>query len=149
MMRALLTAGLVTAVAIHLGAPTETALGYSLITALTLWYLWPLLRRLPRTIRRTRLALARHRRPTTRQQQAQARRPAGLIHRLTAPRIPPRNHTAAPAPRPELTQINHHHHYYGPTARPEPHPTALALPFKAQQQLAHDAIYTTIDGDYE
>jgi ABC-type nickel/cobalt efflux system permease component RcnA len=59
----------------------------------------------------------------------------------------PHRHPATPAPRtPHLTQINHHHHYGQlPASQPQPNHTFLALPQRSEQQIAHDAIYNTID----
>lgn len=62
-----------------------------------------------------------------------------------ARRRPHRSPATTPAPR--LTQINHHHHHYGqlPVPQPQPNHTFLALPRRSEQQIAHDAIYNTID----
>lgn len=58
-----------------------------------------------------------------------------------------RPHRSPATPAPRLTQINHHHHYYGqlPVPQPQPNHTFLALPRRSEQQIAHDAIYNTID----
>lgn len=126
MIRALITAALLAGAAMHFfGAQTDVALGYSLVLTLTLWFFWPLLRRIAR--------LARPRR-----------------HRHKTSRTPNRA-----APPPHLTQINHHHHYYGgippaPTAAmPPPDYSRPALPLRTDGQKAHDAIYDIIDTDDE
>lgn len=129
MTRALITVVLIAVAASHFGAPTQ----YSIAALLICWYLWPLMRRLPPAARRARRALLR----TRRAPQRRPARPGGH------PVVPP---SAIPA----LTQINHHHHYYGHPAAPMPARPDLSLrglPYKSEQQLAHDAIYTTIDGD--
>jgi ABC-type nickel/cobalt efflux system permease component RcnA len=126
-IRALITAALLAGAAIHFfGAKADVAIGYSLVLSLTLWFFWPLLRRIAR--------LARHRR-----------------RRHQPSRTPNR---AAPAPR--LTQINHHHHYYGgvppgapAAAMPRPDYSRPALPLRTEGQQAHDAIYDIIDIDDE
>lgn len=124
MLRALIAAALLTGAAVHfLDAPPDAALGYSLVACLILWFAWPLARRLTRPALRTR------------------RR-----------RTPRRGRGTPATPAPALTQINHHHHYYGPVAvppaaAPQPDPMLLGLPRRGRQQMAHDAIYNTIDID--
>ncbi|MFN8043320.1 MAG: hypothetical protein U0S13_08230 [Mycobacterium sp.] len=134
MTRTLITAGLIAAAAIHLGAPTQNAVAYSLIALLVSWYLWPMIRRTPAALRRTRRGLARTRR--------------ALRRRRPTPPAPPMP-AAPPSGGPSLTQINHHHHYYGDAApfTAPPDPSLRALPLRGEQQLAHDAVYTTIDAD--
>jgi hypothetical protein len=129
MTRTLITAGLIAAAAIHLGAPTQNAVAYSLIALLVSWYLWPVIRRAPAALRRTRRGLARTRR--------------ALRRRRPTPPAPPLS------AGPSLTQINHHHHYYGDAApfTAPPDLSLRALPLRGEQQLAHDAVYTTIDAD--
>lgn len=124
MIRALITAALLACAAMHFfGVQADVAIGYSLVLSLTLWFFWPLLRRIARLARRLR----RRRQPS---------------------RTPNR---AAPAPH--LTQINHHHHYYGgmpptaPAAMPRPDYSRPALPLRTEGQKAHDAIYDIIDID--
>lgn len=126
MIRALITAALLAGAAMHVfGVKADVAIGYSLVLTLTLWFFWPLLRRIARLARRLR----RRRQPS---------------------RTPNR---AAPAPH--LTQINHHHHYYGgmpptaPAAMPRPDYSRPALPLRTEGQKAHDAIYDIIDLDDE
>jgi ABC-type nickel/cobalt efflux system permease component RcnA len=125
-IRALITAALLAGAAIHFfGTQADVAIGYSLVLSLTLWFFWPLLRRIARLARRRR----RRHQPS---------------------RTPNR---AAPAPH--LTQINHHHHYYGgmppvpPGAMPRPDYRRPALPLRTEGQQAHDAIYDIIDIDDE
>ena len=124
MIRALITAALLAGAANHFfGAQPDVAIGYSLVLSLTLWFFWPLLRRLAR--------LARPRR-----------------HRHQRSRTPNRT-----TPTPHLTQINHHHHYYGglppmaPAAMPRPDFSRPALPLRTEGQKEHDAIYDIIDID--
>jgi ABC-type nickel/cobalt efflux system permease component RcnA len=106
-----------------LGVQADVAIGYSLVLSLTLWFFWPLLRRIARLTRRLR----RRRQPS---------------------RTPNRA-----APTPHLTQINHHHHYYGgmppaaPAAMPRPDYSRPALPLRTEGQKAHDAIYDIIEDD--
>jgi hypothetical protein len=118
MTRTLITAGLIAAAAIHLGAPTQNAVAYSLIALLVSWYLWPVIRRAPAALRRTRRGLARTRRALRR------RRPT-----------PP----APPMPAAPLSA--------GPSLTAPPDLSLRALPLRGEQQLAHDAVYTTIDAD--
>ncbi|KEF94866.1 hypothetical protein K883_05290 [Mycobacterium sp. TKK-01-0059] len=125
MIRALIAAVLLTGVAVHFfGAPEDAALGYSLLLCATLWFTWPA-----------------------------ARVVAGLIRRTRRRRHPRRAPAKPASPGPHLTQINHHHHYYGgpPMATPattlRPDYSLPALPERSSQQLAHDAIYNTIDID--
>lgn len=122
MLRALIAAALLTGATVQfLGAPPDVALGYSLAVCLTLWFTWPVGRFAARLIRRARRRRSPHR---------------------TAP--------SAPTPAPQLTQINHHHYYYGGIASATPRRpdhTVLALPRRSRQQVAHDAIYDTIDLD--
>ena len=55
MIRALITAALLAGAAMHFfGAQPDVAIGYSLVVSLTLWFFWPLLRRIPRLGRRGR-----------------------------------------------------------------------------------------------
>lgn len=127
MIRALITAALLAGAAMHFfGAQADVAIGYSLVLSLTLWFLWPLLRRIARLARRRR----RRHKPS---------------------RTPNRT-----APAPHLTQINHHHHhYYGvappapPGAMARPDYSRPALPLRTEGQKAHDAIYDIIDIDDE
>ena len=122
MLRALIAAALLTGAAAHFfGAPPDVTLGYILLICVTLWFTWPMTRLAARLMRRAR----RRRSP-----------------RRTAPNTP--------APAPHLTQINHHHYYYGvmpPAAPQRPDHTLPALPQHGRQQMAHDAIYDTIDLD--
>lgn len=125
MIRALIAAVLLAGAAVQFfGAPEDAALGYSLLLCATLWFTWPAARAAARLIRRSR---RRHR-----------------------PRRAPAKRAG---PGPHLTQINHHHHYYGglPMATPattlRPDYSLPALPERSSQQLAHDAIYNTIDSD--
>lgn len=137
MLRAIITAVLVTSVAVHLGVPTEDALGYSIVVVIGVWYLWPALRRVPSAGRSARRILTGGRpRPA---------RAASAARPCTAGAGP----AAAPV-TPALTQINHHHHYYGDTVlRPAGRPGhgLLGLPQRGRQQLAHDAVYTMVDAD--
>ena len=53
MIRALITAALLAGAAMHFfGAQPDVAIGYSLVVTLTLWFFWPLLRRIARLARR-------------------------------------------------------------------------------------------------
>lgn len=124
MIRALIAAVLLTGAAVHFfGAPEDAALGYSLLLCVTLWFTWPAARVTARLIRRS--------------------------HRRRHPGRAPANPAA---PGPHLTQINHHHHYYGgpppmATTPPRLDYSRPALPQRSSQQVAHDAIYNTIDID--
>lgn len=125
MIRSLIAAVLLTGAAVHFfGAPEDAALGYSLLLCGALWLTWPA-----------------------------ARMATRLIRRVLRRRHPRRTPAKAAAPGPHLTQINHHHHYYSgpPTATPpvtlRPDYSRPALPERSSQQLAHDAIYNTIDTD--
>lgn len=120
MLRALITAALLTGMVVRLlDAPADVVLAYTLGLCATLWLTWPALRYAARLARRAR--------------QRRKRR-----------RLVPDAH----APAPHLTQINHHHHYYG---APPPQPAQRrghslpALPQRGRQQVAHDAVYRTID----
>jgi hypothetical protein len=102
-----------------LGAPPDVALGYSLAVCLTLWFTWPV-----------------------------GRFAARLIRRARRRRSPPRTAPSAPTPAPQLTQINHQHYGGIASATPRrPAHTLLELPRRSRQQMAHDAIYDTIDLD--
>ena len=97
MIRALVTAALLAGAATHFfGIAADVALGYGLVLSVTVWYFWPLLRRIIYLLRRRTRRTQRNRTPT----------------QVTA--------------TPHLTQINHHHHYYGgvpsttPAAMPKP-----------------------------
>lgn len=126
MIRALVTAALLACAATHFfGTAPDVAIGYGLVLSLTVWYFWPLLCRIVQLLRRST--------------------------RRTRPNRTPSQLTATP----HLTQINHHHHYYGgvasstPAAMPRPDYSRPALPFRADGQKAHDAIYRIVDGDDE
>jgi hypothetical protein len=124
-IRALITAALLAGAAMHfLGVQADVAIGYSLVLSLTLWFFWPLLRRIARLARR------RRRRQTS--------------------RTPNR---AAPAPHLTQIN-HHHHYYGGmpptaPAAMPRPDYSRPALPLRTEGQKAHDAIYDIIDIDDE
>lgn len=116
MIRALITAALLTGIAVHFGAPPEAAAGYIFVTVFALWFAWP--------------ALRRHRR--------RRRRPA-------SPRSSPAARPTAQVQVPSLTQINHYH-FYGslPAARqqyPVVDPSQLAIPQYSEQQIAHNKIF--------
>lgn len=120
MIRALITAALLAGTAIHFGVDPNIALGYALVLAIGLWFLWPPVRVIARLVRRRSRRSHPHRTPA---------------------RVTP----AAP----QLTQINHHHHYYAglpPAAAPTPRPdySRPALPLRTEGQKRHDAIYDTI-----
>jgi ABC-type nickel/cobalt efflux system permease component RcnA len=129
-IRALIAAVLLTGAAVHFGAPADAAVGYALVLCFGFWLTWPVVRFV---VRRRRHA-GRRRSPSR-----------------VAPITPA-------APVPHLTQVNHHHYYYGglppappmapaAPAWPRPDYTLPALPQRTRQQMAHDAIYDTIDLD--
>ena len=124
MIRALIAAVLLTGAAVNfLGAPTDAALGYSLLLCGSLWFTWPARRWAARLIRR--------------------------IHRRRHPR---RATSHAPTPHLTQIN-HHHYYYGGipPTATPaaaqHPNYSRLALPQRSRQQIAHDTVYNTIDLD--
>ena len=81
MIRALITAALLTGAAMHFfNADPYVAFGYSLVLSMTLWFFWPLRRRILRLVSRR----GRRRRPPSR---------------------------TPKAPAPHLTQVNHYHFY--------------------------------------
>jgi ABC-type nickel/cobalt efflux system permease component RcnA len=124
-IRALITAALLAGAAIHFfGAKADVAIGYSLVLSLTLWFFWPLLRRIARLARRRR-------------------RP----HQTSPSR-------AAPAPHLTQINHHHHHYYGAvppapPAAMPRPDYSRPALPLRTEGQKTHDAIYDIIDIDDE
>lgn len=130
MIRTLITAVIIGSIATHFGVPTTSALGNTIATALILWYLWPALRHLPRTI--TRIIRALRGRRTARRRQSRAPAPG-----------------KTPSTSAQLTQINHHHHYcdhHDPQhPAPRPAPNLLGLPQRGDQQIAHDTIYDVIE----
>lgn len=120
MIRALITAALMTGAAAHFfHADPYTAFGYSLVLSITLWFFWPLLRRI------LRLATRRRSRSTP--------NPA---RRTAAPQLTQVNHYHfyGQAPRP-------------PATMPRPDYSRPALPLRTDGQKAHDAIYDIIDID--
>lgn len=129
MLRALIAAVLIAAAANAVfDTPLETALGYSIVGSVLIWFLTPALRLVARLLRRVFRGRRSRRRPAS-------------THRA------PRTITAA---TPSLTQINHHHHYYPQAAPAQAHwtdPDLLGLPQHSQRKAAHDAIYNTIDID--
>lgn len=136
MLRTLASAILIAVVAIALGAPPDLAANLSLIVCFTIWFTWPVLRRIPRLAKATRRGLRRVR--------------SG---------VPARTPVTQPAAEPALTQINHHHHYYAPPPGygfppgpgyhglpSQPLAGQRALPRYSQQRLIHDKFYDVIDG---
>ena len=122
MIRALITAALIAGAAMHFfAAPPDVAIGYSLVLTFTLWFFWPLLRRLARLVRRRR-------------------------HRLS--RTPTRT---APTPHLTQINHHHHYYGGLPAtpaaAMPRPDYSRPALPLRTEGQKAHDAIYDIIDID--
>lgn len=120
MLRTLIAAAILTAIAVRLGASFDNTAAYIFVGALTLWFTWPVLRRITHATGRIR---RRHR---------NRRRPA------------PRPATTAPAQT--LTQINHYH-FYGNT-KPQPsavNPTQRSLPRYGDQQIAHNIVYGAND----
>ena len=119
MIRALITAALLTGAAMHFfNADPYVAFGYSLVLSVTLWFFWPLLRRILRLVSRR----GRRRRPPSR---------------------------TPKAPAPHLTQVNHYHFYgqvpTAPAAIPRPDYSRPALPLRTEGQKAHDEVYDVID----
>lgn len=138
MIRALISALILTGIAAHFGMPADEAAGYSIVGCLAVWFLWPALRTIARLL--TRLArrgrrLWRTRRPNP------TRRPATTAARTTAAS------TAAPAPG--LTQINHHYHFYGATPQMSRviNPDQLALPRQTVGQVMHNKFYDAVNPD--
>lgn len=129
MLRALIAAVLIaTAANAIFDAPLETALGYSIVGSVLIWFLTPVLRFTARLLRRAFRGRRAQRRPAP-------------------PARATRTNTVA---TPSLTQINHHHYYYpqaAPTQAHWPDPNLLGLPQHSQRKAAHDAIYNTIDID--
>ena len=120
MIRALITAALLAGAAMHFfGAQPDVAIGYSLVVTLTLWFFWPLLRRIARLARRRR---RRH----------QPNRAAPAPH-LT--QINHHHHYYGGVPP------------AAPATMPRPDYSRPALPLRAEGQKAHDAIYDIIDID--
>ncbi|MCV7058389.1 hypothetical protein [Mycolicibacterium gilvum] len=119
MIRTLIIAALMTGAATHfLHTDPYEAFGYSLVLSVTLWFFWPLLRRL------VRLALRRRRR-----HRAPARTP-----KTASPQLTQVNHY-------------HFYGHVPAAAQPMPRPdySRPALPVRTEGQKAHDAIYDIID----
>ena len=123
MIRALITAALLAGAAMHFfSADPDVAFGYSLVLSVTLWFFWPLLRRILRLVRR----------------RGRRRRPPSRTPKAPAPHLTQINH--------------HHHYYgqgcrLRPAAMPRPDYSRPALPLRTEGQKAHDAIYDIIDID--
>lgn len=125
MLRALVAAALLTTAAIRvLGIDTDVALGYSAAICLGLWLAWPLARRIGPFVRRH----TRRRRRTDR---------AALPSSVT----------------PTVAEIHYHYHHDGPVTSPSAvpvvDPALRGLPQRTRRQIAHDAIYDTIDTDHD
>lgn len=121
MIRTLIIAALLTGATTHfLHIDPYEALGYSLVLTVTLWFFWPLLRRI------ARLALRqRHRRRTPARGQKTA-----------SPQLTQVNHYHFYGQVPAAAQ---------PMSRPDY--SRQALPVRTEGQKAHDAIYDIIDMD--
>ncbi len=121
MIRALITAALIAGAAMHLfHTDAYTAFGYSLVLTLTLWFLWPLLRRI------LRLSTRRRR------------------------RSPSPTRTATPSTQLTQVNHHYHFYGQAPhtsAAMPRPDYSRPALPLRTEGQKAHDAIYDIIDID--
>jgi hypothetical protein len=123
-LRALIAAAVLTGVAVHFGAPPDAACGYAFTGCLAVWLLSPPVRRGADLVRRLR-----------------RRRGKGSSTVTTR---------AVQSPAPALTQINHYHYYAQPASlvtQSRPDIARPALPVQARQQILHNTVYDTIDGD--
>lgn len=114
MIRALITAIILTGVAAHFGAPLEAAAGYIFVTVFAVWFAWPALRRL------------RRRRQRTAPRSPAARPPA----HVQTPSLTQINHYHFYGSLPAMRQ-----------AHPVVDPSQLAIPQYGEQQIAHNKIF--------
>ncbi|SIJ21393.1 Uncharacterised protein [Mycobacteroides abscessus subsp. abscessus] len=137
MIRALITAAIIAGIAMHFDAPAEDAVVYAVFGCLVLWYLAPVLKRLPRMVSRVLRRVRRVARWVARLFRPRKRR---VVARATTTRS-----VSGSVPAQHIT-VNHNYFMLGAlpagwAGRPDVVPGQLGIPQFGEQQLRHNEIF--------